>query len=79
MNKKQMYWSIAAFKHSDGFDFKEVFGIGEARDQVAAAYPARLLELPPRPVHAVGVDVSRGSHGCLLQVHEPISGSGRRP
>jgi hypothetical protein len=35
--------------------------------------------LPPRHVHAVGVDVSRGSHGCLLQVHEPISGSGRRP
>ena len=74
-----MYWSIATFKHSDGFDFKEVFGIGEARDQVAAAYPARLRELPPRPVHAVGVDVSVEAMGACFRCMSrfPAAGDGR--
>jgi len=74
-----VHWSIAAFKHSGGFNFKEVFGVGEARDQVAVAYPDRLVELPRRSVHAVRVDVFRGSRGWLLQVQAPVSGSGRRP
>jgi hypothetical protein len=77
--RKQVYWSIAAFKHSDGFDFKEVFGVGEARDQVAVAYSNRPVGPSRRPAHARRVGVFCGSRRCLFQVHGSVSGNGRWP